>query len=153
MVGAAARTIRTSTRSSRSSWASATSPSRGSRRPGRYDTRCETLSVLTCAQKPTRVSLIYVRTEPTTKSGKTWKKLKRKNGYAIGKQSVESVESVREEKGKGTMGRICLVVSLPLLPIQAIIIRNFNNLHYVAILSCETLMSGNKRLTINCKAV
>ena len=93
---------------------------------------------------------------PHGTNNKKWEnreKLKRKNGYAIGKQSVESVESVREEKGKGTMGRICLVVSLPLLPIQAIIIRNFNNLHYVATLSCETLMSGNKRLTINCKAV
>jgi len=42
----------------------------------RYDTRDATL---TCARKPTRVSLIY-RTEPTTKKCKT-EKLKSKNGY------------------------------------------------------------------------
>ena len=38
-------------------------------------------AVLTCAQKLTRVSLIY-RTEPTTKKGKTEEILKSKNGYA-----------------------------------------------------------------------
>ena len=43
----------------------------------RYDTRCY---FLTCARKPTRVSLIY-RTEPTTKKCKT-EKLKSKNGCA-----------------------------------------------------------------------
>ena len=37
--------------------------------------------ILTCARKPTRVSLIY-RTEPTTKKCKT-EKLKSKNGYKI----------------------------------------------------------------------
>jgi len=38
-------------------------------------------AVLMCAQKLTRVSLIY-RTEPTTKKGKTEEILKSKNGYA-----------------------------------------------------------------------
>ena len=45
----------------------------------RYDTIRD--AILTCARKPTRVSLIY-RTEPTTKKCKTKKKLKSKNGYA-----------------------------------------------------------------------
>jgi len=42
----------------------------------KYDTIRD--AILTCAQKLTRVSLIY-RTEPTTKK---WKTEKRKNGYA-----------------------------------------------------------------------
>ena len=42
----------------------------------RYDTD----AILTCARKPTRVSLIY-RTETTTKKCKT-EKLKSRNGYA-----------------------------------------------------------------------
>ena len=44
----------------------------------RYDTIRD--AILTCARKPTRVSLIY-RTEPTTKKCKT-EKLKSKDGYA-----------------------------------------------------------------------
>jgi len=44
----------------------------------RYDTVRD--AVLTCARKPTRVSLIH-RTEPTTTKCKT-EKLKSKNGYA-----------------------------------------------------------------------
>ena len=44
----------------------------------RYDTIRD--AILTCARKPTRVSLIY-RTETTTKKCKT-EKLKSKNGYA-----------------------------------------------------------------------
>jgi len=38
-------------------------------------------AILTCARKPTRVTLIY-RTEPTTKKCKTEKKLKVENRYA-----------------------------------------------------------------------
>ena len=52
-----------------------------SNRDIRYDTiRYDTIrdAISTCAQKPTRVSLIY-RTEPTTKSVKTEKNLKVKN--------------------------------------------------------------------------
>ena len=45
----------------------------------RYDTIRD--AILTCARKPTRVSLIY-RTEPTTKKCKTEKKLKVENRYA-----------------------------------------------------------------------
>jgi len=47
----------------------------------RIDSTIRDTILLTRAQKPTRVSLIY-RTEPTTKKWKTEKKLKRKNGYA-----------------------------------------------------------------------
>ena len=43
--------------------------------PKTYDTIRD--AILTCARKPTRVSLIY-RTEPTTKT----EELKSKNGYA-----------------------------------------------------------------------
>jgi len=50
----------------------------------RYDTIRD--AILTCARKPTRVSLIY-RTEPTTKKCKTEKKLKVENNS---KQSGES---------------------------------------------------------------
>ena len=63
-----------------------------------YDTRCH----LTCAQKLTRVSLIY-RTEPTTKKWKT-EKLKSKKAdmlRSIGKQSGESVESLLKEEKEG----------------------------------------------------
>ena len=45
----------------------------------RYDTIRD--AILTCARKPTRVSLIY-RTEPTTKKCKNRKKLKVENRYA-----------------------------------------------------------------------
>ena len=45
----------------------------------RYDTIRD--ASLTCARKPTRVSLTY-RMEPTAKKCKTEKKLKSKNGYA-----------------------------------------------------------------------
>jgi len=45
----------------------------------RYDTRRE--DSLTCAQKPTQVSLIY-RMEPTTKKWKREKLESKKNGYA-----------------------------------------------------------------------
>ena len=46
---------------------------------GRYDTIRD--AILTCAQKPTSVSLIYC-TEPTTKKCKNRKKLKVENRYA-----------------------------------------------------------------------
>ena len=61
-------------------------------------------AILTCAQKPTYVSLIY-HTEPTTKKWKE-EKLKVKNGYAhkFGKRSRESMMSVLK---KATVGRIC----------------------------------------------
>jgi len=71
-----------------------------------YDTTRDV--ILTCAQKLTRVSLIY-RTEPTTKKWKT-EKLKSKKPdmlRSIGKQSWESVESVSKKKKKVTVGRIC----------------------------------------------
>ena len=45
----------------------------------RYDTIRD--AILTCARKPTPVSLIY-RTETTTKNCKKRKKLQSKNGYA-----------------------------------------------------------------------
>jgi len=57
-------------------------------------------AVLTCAQKPTRVSLIY-RTEPTTKSGKQKKSKKPDTLRSIGKQSGESVKSARKKKKEG----------------------------------------------------
>ena len=72
-----------------------------------YDTIRD--AILTCAPKPTRVSLIY-RTEPTTEKWKTEKKLKCKKTSMprrIGKQSGESVESVLKKKRKATVGRIC----------------------------------------------
>jgi len=63
-------------------------------------------AILTCAQKPTWVSLIY-RTEPTTKKWKTEKKLKSEKTYmlrSIGKQSGESVEYVSREEANGGCG-------------------------------------------------
>ena len=71
-----------------------------------YDTIRD--AVLTCAQKLTRVSLIY-HTEPTTKSGKTEKvKIKKMDMLrSIDKQSGESVESVLKKKRKAMVGRIC----------------------------------------------
>ena len=57
--------------------------------------------IFTCAQKLTYVILIH-RTEPTTK---TWEK--KDMLRSIGKQSMESVESVLEKKRKATVGRIC----------------------------------------------
>jgi len=41
------------------------------------------------------------------KSGKTEKKLKRDMLRSIGKQSWESMQSVRKRKKKATVGRIC----------------------------------------------
>ena len=64
--------------------------------PIRYDTIRD--AILTRSQKLTWVCLIY-RTELTTKK---WEKNRR-----IGKQSRESVESVRKKKRKATVGRIC----------------------------------------------
>jgi len=65
-------------------------------------------AILTCARKPTRVSLIY-RTETTTKKWKTEKLNSKKTDMlrSIGKQSAESVESVLAKKRKATVGRIC----------------------------------------------
>jgi len=72
---------------------------------GRYDTIRDT--ILTCAQKLTRVSLIY-HTEPTTEKWKTEKLKSKKTDMltSIGKQSGESVESVLEKKRKAAVGRI-----------------------------------------------
>jgi len=72
----------------------------------RYDTLRD--AILTCAQKLTRVSLIY-RTEPTTKRWKTVKlKSKKTNMFrSIGKQSGESTESAPKKKMKAAVGRIC----------------------------------------------
>ena len=68
---------------------------------GRYDTIRD--AILTCARKPTRVSLIY-RTEPTTKKCKT-EKLKSKNGYAQ-KLTVWGIRVISpEEERKATVGR------------------------------------------------
>jgi len=64
----------------------------------RYDTIRD--AVLACAQKPTRISLIY-RTEPTTKCEKNRKTKNIINTdmlMSICKQSGESVESVRKKK-------------------------------------------------------
>ena len=65
----------------------------------RYDTRRE--DSLTCAQKPTQVSLIY-RMEPTTKKWKREKLESKKTDMlrSIGKQSGESVESVLRHTAK-----------------------------------------------------
>jgi len=64
----------------------------------RYDTIRD--AILTCARKPTRVSLIY-RTEPTTKKCKTKKKLKSKKTDMLGcnsKSLGKHVVSPEEEK-------------------------------------------------------
>jgi len=76
-----------------------------------YFWRCDTIrdATLTCAQKLTRIGLVY-RTEPTIKKGKTEKKLKSKETdmlRSIGKQSKESVESVLKKKRKATVESIC----------------------------------------------
>ena len=65
----------------------------------RYDTIRD--AILTCARKPTWVSLIY-RTETTTKNCKTEKKLKSKNRYARSnsKSLGNHVVSPEEEKGR-----------------------------------------------------
>jgi len=67
----------------------------------RYDTRC----YLTCARKPTWVSLIY-RTEPTTKKCKT-EKLKtdmlRSNSKSLGNPHSQ----YWRRKGKAAVERIC----------------------------------------------
>jgi len=61
-----------------------------------------------CAQKLTRVNLVY-RTEPTTKKWKAEQlKIKKTDmRRSIGKQSGESVESVAKKKRKATVGKIC----------------------------------------------
>jgi len=62
----------------------------------RYDTIRD--AILTCARKPTWVSLIY-RTEPTTKKCKT-EKLKSKTNMLRRKQSGESMWSLLMKKGR-----------------------------------------------------
>jgi len=58
--------------------------------------RCDTIrdAILTCAQKPIRVSWIY-RTEPTTKLRKTEKKLKSKK--------MDMLRSISKQSGESTM--------------------------------------------------
>ena len=63
----------------------------------RYDTIRD--AILTCAQKPTCVSLIY-RTELKTMNRKRKLKVKKDMLRSIGKQAVESVESVLTETCK-----------------------------------------------------
>jgi len=65
-------------------------------------------AIVTCAQKLTQVTLIY-HTEPKTKKWKTEKTKKQRTDMtrSIGKQSGESVESVRKKKRKAMMERIC----------------------------------------------
>ena len=62
-------------------------------------------AISTCAQKLTKVSLVYCM-EPTTKK---WKKEKLKTDMlrSIGKNSEESAESVLKKKRKAAVGRIC----------------------------------------------
>jgi len=72
-----------------------------------YDTIRD--AILTCAQKLTRVSLIY-RTEPTTKKWRKQEKNKKVQTDMLrstGNQSGETVESVMKKKKKATVGRIC----------------------------------------------
>jgi len=57
-------------------------------------------AILTCAQKPTKVSLIY-RTKPTTKVEKK-KKSKKDKIRSVGKESGESAESVLYDALDGT---------------------------------------------------
>ena len=55
-------------------------------------------AILTCAQKPTRVSLVY-RTELTTKKLKTEKLKSKKNRYAQKcQQTVQEIQSWRREE-------------------------------------------------------
>jgi len=61
-------------------------------------------AILTCAQKLTRVSLIY-RTEPTTEKWKI-EKLKTDMLKSIGKQPGKLVESVLEKKRKAEVTRL-----------------------------------------------
>jgi len=68
--------------------------------------RCDTIrdAILTCAQKLTRVSLIY-RTEPTTKKWKT-EKVNSKNGYAQKyRQTVHGIGGVSPEEKEGYGGK------------------------------------------------
>ena len=62
-------------------------------------------AILTCAQKLTKVSLIY-HTEPTTKKWKTEKLKSKKTDMlrSIGKQFGESVESCSPEEEKEGYG-------------------------------------------------
>ena len=65
-------------------------------------------AILTCARKPTWVSLIY-RTEPTTIKSKKQKKLNSKNGYASNSKECGGIHVVNPEevKGRAAVGRIC----------------------------------------------
>ena len=74
-----------------------------------YDTIRD--AILTCARKPTWVSLIY-RTEPTTKKCKNRKELKskktdtlRSNSRTLNSPGIHVVSP--EEERKATVGRIC----------------------------------------------
>ena len=70
----------------------------------RYDTTRD--AILTCARKPTWVSLIY-RTEPTTKKCKT-EKLKRRICSEVTVNSLGNpCSESEEEKGRAAVGRIC----------------------------------------------
>ena len=73
--------------------------------PIRYDTIRD--AILTCAQKPTWVSLIY-RTEPTAKKCKT-EKLKRKKRICseVTVTVWESCSQSRRRERKAAVGRIC----------------------------------------------
>jgi len=62
-------------------------------------------TILTCAQKLTRVGLIC-RTEPTTKSGKREKKLKSKNTDMLSSIGKQSGESLLKNRRKATVWRI-----------------------------------------------
>jgi len=66
----------------------------------RYETILE--AILTCAQKPTQVSLIC-STEPETKKRKREKVKKTDMLKSIDKQSGESVKSVLKKKRKATV--------------------------------------------------
>jgi len=67
-------------------------------------------TVSSCRTQRSSTRDINSRTESTTKSGKTEKKLRKVKMVmlrSIGKQSVESVESVLEKRRKPAVGRIC----------------------------------------------
>ena len=74
----------------------------------RYDTIRD--AILTCARKPTRVSLIY-RTEPTTKKCKNRKKTKSRKQVCpeitVNSPGNPCSKYLSRKKGRATVGKIC----------------------------------------------
>jgi len=91
-----------------------------------YDTIRDT--ILTCAQKLTQVSLIYL-TKPTTKKWKTEKLKSKKTDMlrSIGKQSGESVESGLKWQTCCTQKCLLSVINLPPLNFNVATLATFND--------------------------